>query len=123
MPTWKEKLHPKRFDGMSGKMAAIVGYILDEALTNPAINELVVTSDGFVLAQHDGDVGDNDFMGSGIGPASKLEESSRYCGSYARRAHRSGSRLPVTHTFVQGCSKVRRNGTNVFSVSNPWSWQ
>jgi hypothetical protein len=63
MPTWKEKLHPKRFDGMSGKMAAIVGYILDEALTNPAINELVVTSDGFVLAQHDGDVGDNDFMG------------------------------------------------------------
>ena len=30
MPTWKEKLHPERFKGMSGMMAAIVGYISDE---------------------------------------------------------------------------------------------
>jgi len=30
MPTWKEKLHPERFEGMSSKMAAIVGYISDE---------------------------------------------------------------------------------------------
>lgn len=64
MPTWKEKLHPRRFEGMSGKMAAIVGYILDEAVTVPAINELIVTSDGFVLSEHVGDVGANDFMGA-----------------------------------------------------------
>jgi len=48
---------------MSNKMAAIVGYILDEALTSPAINELIVTSDGFVLAELIGDIGANEFMG------------------------------------------------------------
>jgi hypothetical protein len=61
--TWKEKLHPGRFEGMSSKMAAIVGYISDETYTNPAINELVVTSDGFVLLEHVGDVGTNDMIG------------------------------------------------------------
>jgi len=63
MPTWKEKLHPERFKDMSGKMAAIVGYICDERYTEPAINELVVTSDGFVLLEHVGEVGANNFMG------------------------------------------------------------
>jgi len=45
-------------------MAAIVGYILDERFTDPAISELAVTSDGFVLAQHEGEVGANDMLGS-----------------------------------------------------------
>jgi hypothetical protein len=49
---------------MSGKMAAIVGYILSEPFSEPAISELVVTSDGFVLAQRDGEVGANDLIGS-----------------------------------------------------------
>lgn len=35
-------------------MAAIVGYILDERFSDPAITELVVTTDGFVLAQTEG---------------------------------------------------------------------
>ena len=48
---------------MSGKMAAIVGYILDERFSDPAISELVVTSDGFVLAQTEGEVGANDMIG------------------------------------------------------------
>ncbi len=61
--TWKEKLHPRRFKGMSGKMAAIVGFICEETYTEPAISELVVTSDGFVLAQHEGECGANDFIG------------------------------------------------------------
>jgi hypothetical protein len=43
-----DKLCPDRFSEMSGKMAAIVGYILDEAWTEPAIVALSVTSDGFV---------------------------------------------------------------------------
>lgn len=49
---------------MPGKMAAIVGYILDESFAEPPISELVVTSDGFVLAQTEGDVGANDFVGT-----------------------------------------------------------
>lgn len=59
-----EKLRPDRFTAMSGKMAAVVGYILDERFTDPAISELVVTSDGFVLAQSEGEVGANDLIGS-----------------------------------------------------------
>lgn len=58
-----DKLRPDRFTAMSGKMAAIVGYILDERFSDPAISELVVTSDGFVLAQTEGEVGANDMMG------------------------------------------------------------
>ena len=58
------KLHPKRFKGMSGKMAAIVGYILDETFTDPSITEMAITSDGMVLAQQSGDVGMNDMIGS-----------------------------------------------------------
>jgi hypothetical protein len=58
-----EKLRPDRFTAMSGKMAAIVGYIVDEQFSDPAISELVVTSDGFVLAQTEGEVGANDMIG------------------------------------------------------------
>jgi hypothetical protein len=47
--TLTEKLHPDRFSEMSGKMAAIVGYILGESWTEPEIVALSVTSDGFVL--------------------------------------------------------------------------
>ena len=45
-------------------MAAIVGYILDEPFSEPAISELVVTSDGFVLAQAEGEVGANEMIGT-----------------------------------------------------------
>ena len=58
------KLRPDRFTAMSGRMAAIVGYILDERFSDPAISELVVTSDGFVLAQSEGEVGANGLIGS-----------------------------------------------------------
>lgn len=60
----KTKLHPRRFKGISGKMSAIVGYILGEAYTDPSITEMAVTSDGFVLAQTSNDVGMNDMVGS-----------------------------------------------------------
>lgn len=62
--TLVEKLRPDRFTAMSGRMAAIIGYILDERFTDPAISELVVTSDGFVLAQSEGEAGANDLIGS-----------------------------------------------------------
>jgi len=47
--TLAAKLHPDRFSAMSGKMAAIVGYIVGESWTEPEIAALSVTSDGFVL--------------------------------------------------------------------------
>lgn len=47
-------------------MAAVVGYILDERFTDPAISELVVTSDGFVLAQAEGEVGANEMLGTEV---------------------------------------------------------
>jgi hypothetical protein len=60
------KLRPDRFTAMSGRMAAVVGYILDERFSDPSISELVVTSDGFVLAQQEGDVGANDMLGTEV---------------------------------------------------------
>jgi len=66
-----KKLNPSRFSAMSGKMAAIVAYILGEKWTDPAINDMAITSDGFLLAQHEGDMGLNDFMGA----ASDLERN------------------------------------------------
>jgi hypothetical protein len=58
------KLDPKRYTAMSGKMAAIVGYVLGEAFTDPEIAEIVITSDNAALARHEGDVGCNAFLGS-----------------------------------------------------------
>jgi len=49
--TLAEKLRPDRFTEMSGKMAAIVGYILGESWTEPHISALSVTSDGFVTTE------------------------------------------------------------------------
>jgi hypothetical protein len=51
--TLAEKLHPSRFSEMSGKMAAIIGYVLGESWTEPAISGLSVTSDGFVTTESD----------------------------------------------------------------------
>jgi Zn-dependent peptidase ImmA (M78 family)/transcriptional regulator with XRE-family HTH domain len=58
------KLDPARFPGMSGKMAAIVGYVLEARFSDPAISELTVTSDGFVLAAREGDSGANELLGA-----------------------------------------------------------
>ncbi len=59
-----EKLHPSRFTAMSGKMSAILGYVLGQSWTKPEIRELHVTCDGGLLARIDGDIGCNDFIGS-----------------------------------------------------------
>jgi hypothetical protein len=44
------KPDPARFPNMSEQMAAIVGFVLEEVFTEPAIAELSVTADGGVLA-------------------------------------------------------------------------
>jgi hypothetical protein len=59
-----QKLHPVRFTAMSGRMAAILGRILDERFTEPQLVSLIVTSDGFVLGRRAGDIGYNDFIGA-----------------------------------------------------------
>jgi len=59
-----EKLHPKRFPKMSGRMAGVVAFVIDQQVTRPAITEIVVTSDGFVLAGVDDDVGTNHLVGT-----------------------------------------------------------
>jgi hypothetical protein len=58
-----QKLHPRKFTAMSGKMAAIVGYVLDQDWTSPGLAEMAITSDGFVLARRDGDIGCNEWIG------------------------------------------------------------
>ena len=59
-----KKLHPSRFTAMSGKMTAIVACIVGEQWTIPAIVELVTTSDGHLLACHEGDSGCNEYLGT-----------------------------------------------------------
>jgi hypothetical protein len=58
------KLDPARSAGMSGKLAAIVGYILETRFAEPAVAELVVTHDGYVLGAREGDSGANELIGS-----------------------------------------------------------
>lgn len=43
MEALKTKLNPTRFPGMSPMMAAIVGYVLSESFTEPAIAEITVS--------------------------------------------------------------------------------
>ena len=58
-----QKLKPSRFPGMSGVMAAMVGYVLGARFVDPCIAEIVVTSDGFVLARADGEPSAKPFIG------------------------------------------------------------
>jgi hypothetical protein len=58
MDTLKVKLRPSRFPGMSPFMAAIVGYVLGESFTNPAIAELTVSeTENLVYVRKEGGVG------------------------------------------------------------------
>src|SRR6185437_6508158 len=43
MDALAKKLHPSGFPGMSPFMAAIVGYVFDQALTEPEIAEIAVS--------------------------------------------------------------------------------
>jgi hypothetical protein len=49
---------------MSGKMVAIVGYILGCRWTRPSIAEMVVTSDGWLLARNRGHIGFDNIVGT-----------------------------------------------------------
>jgi len=47
--TLQTLLDPRRFENMSPQMAAIMGYLLDQPFTTPALSEILVTPDGAVL--------------------------------------------------------------------------
>ena len=64
LETLTAKLHPSRFSAMSPKMGSIVAYILGKEWVKPQVNSLMVTSDGFVLAQVKGDIGLNHLIGA-----------------------------------------------------------
>ncbi len=58
MTTLAQKLHPDRFTEMSPFMAAIVGYVLGESLTDPAIAEITVSeTEDLVYVRKAGGVG------------------------------------------------------------------
>jgi hypothetical protein len=103
MPTLSDRLHPKRFPGMSGRMAAIVGYILGERWSKPRIAELVVTSDGWVLARNAGQV----WFGTIIGTAADLE---RNWSNLLRAAELTpGERQEAGERYQQAVRSCRRH--------------
>ena len=106
------KLRPDRFTAMSGKMAAIVGYILDERFSEPAISELVVTSDGFVLAQTEGEVGANDMLGTEVDLNRNLLDLIKAAGLTAEEIHEFG-RLQRKHFGATGNRQVRDRDAGV----------
>ena len=59
----KQALSPARFPGMSLKFRAILGFMIGEKWTTPTISQLMVTSDGILMARVNGDIGFNDIMG------------------------------------------------------------
>jgi hypothetical protein len=60
--TLVQKLDPIR-SKMSGVMAVVVGFVLGTTFIEPAITEIAVTSDGFVLARPEGGEGAPHFLG------------------------------------------------------------
>ncbi len=62
----RRKLHPDRFTAMSGRMAALVGYVLDTVFVEPRIWELYLTTDGFLLGRVGNQLGAHTFLGTYI---------------------------------------------------------
>ena len=80
VPTLRERvismLDPRAFRGPSMKWVALVGYILEQEYTTPRVVDLLVTSDGFVLAATTRDPLHDEF----IGALSDLQQNWReYC--------------------------------------------
>ena len=70
----KRKLNPRRFPGMSPRMAAIVGFVVSEKFAAPQIQSMYITSDGFVIARS-GAAGEGLGHEQFIGALSDLEDN------------------------------------------------
>lgn len=60
----RRKLHPTRFPELSGRMAAVVGYVLGESWAEPAITDLAIAVGGVVFAATTEDPCMNSLIGS-----------------------------------------------------------
>lgn len=58
-----DKLSPQRIPNMTGKLAAVVGYILDERFTDRPLTEIVVSPNGYVRAVVEGEFEATDLIG------------------------------------------------------------
>jgi len=63
--TLVQKLHHDRFSDISPKMIALVGCVLNQDWTKPKLVALNRSSDNFITAMEQGDIGFNLFIGSG----------------------------------------------------------
>lgn len=102
--TLSTKLHPDRFSAMSGKMAAIVAYILGESWTEPEIAALSVTTDGFVLtdAEFFGEAADLDRNPLNLLVAAEVTPEERRLRAPLPRARRRLAARPVRATAGNG---------------------
>ena len=62
--TIKEQINPRRGSNLSPMFVAILGWVIDEKLTEPSIAQITITSDHFVLAMAHSDIGFNQFIGT-----------------------------------------------------------
>jgi len=107
MPTLSDRLHPKRFSGMSGRMAAIVGYILGEEWSKPCIVELVVTSDRWVLARDAGHVGFDTIVGTADDMERNWNNLVQAANLTSRERQEAGKRY---RQAVRGCRRQALSG-------------
>ena len=105
MPTLSDRLHPNRFPGMSGKMAAIVGYILGEKWSKPRVAELVITTDGWVLARNTGQVVCDTIIGTADALERNWNSLLRAAGLTSRQQQEAGERY---RQAVRSCRRDQR---------------
>ena len=105
MSMLSDRLHPKRFPGMSGKMAAITGYILGRRWSRPRIVELVITSDNWVLARNRGHVGFDTIIGTAADLERNWENILRAAGLTDGERQEAGERF---RQAVRRCRQHRR---------------
>jgi len=60
--TLAEQLAPNKVR-VSPKFTAILGFILDQKWTDPAVAELCITSDGVLMARHEDELGMDHILG------------------------------------------------------------
>jgi len=78
-----EKLHPTRI-ACSGRFTAMLAYILGEQWTDPAIVDMVITSDGMLLVGSEYDPLDDEFVGDSADLWANLEGVAQTAGLTAR---------------------------------------
>jgi hypothetical protein len=90
---------------MSGKMAAVIGYILGEDWSKPNIAEMVITSDGFVLARNEGHVGFNTIVGTAADLDRNWNNLLRAAGLTSEEQQEAGKRY---RQAVKSCRRDRQ---------------